>query len=156
MAVFEFKLQAKEKRTRLTFWRRESPTCVEPKNKNKIQLTTPPHCFWGLFLSVPKILKNFTITKKQFILRGFWCHFWISHAHELSCSNFHASSYSRNDFIRKNVISLLANFDAIRDIPQILKMLSFLNRVDLHAQIFRINLFLWYLQLVSFSRKSER
>ena len=132
------------------------PNLCGAQKWKKIQLTTPPHCFWGLFLSVPKILENCTTTKKQFIFRGFWCHFWISHAHELSCSDFHASSYSRNDFIHKNVISLLANFDAIRDIPQILKMLSFLNRVDLHAQIFRINLFLWYLQLVNFSRKSER
>ena len=88
MPVFEFKLSAKGKRTRLHFWMRESSSCEEYTEKENFHFPIVPHTFSRLGRPTSKFRQTCKKTQKQLIFRGFKCDFWITCAKNLACTDF--------------------------------------------------------------------
>ena len=74
-SVFEVKLCANGKRTRLHFSMRESSNCVEYIEEKKFYFSIVPHTFLRFVPPTPTFTQTCTIIQKHLIFRGFKCNF---------------------------------------------------------------------------------
>ena len=65
MPIFEVKLWANGKRTRLHFWMRESSNCVEHKERENLHFPKVPFTFLRLGCYAPKFRQTCTILQNS-------------------------------------------------------------------------------------------